>query len=102
MNVKKKEIYQLVILFIYLLTCAYCQTETINLNDLDDSTQCYNIEKMNFGESEEIIYEIINNKLEKTLFIQYKAVLSIFIYKLNVQFRLNRRTQNSKSKNQLF
>ena len=85
MNVKKKEIFQLLILFIYLLVCTNCQTETINLNDLDDSTQCYNIEKMNFGESEEIIYEIINNKLEKTLFIQYKAVISIFIYKSNIQ-----------------
>ena len=85
MNVKKKEIFQLLILFIYLLVCTNCQTETINLSDLDDSTQCYNIEKMNFGESEEIIYEIINNKLEKTLFIQYKAVISIFIYKSNIQ-----------------
>ena len=85
MNVKKKEIFQLLILFIYLLVCTNCQTETINLNDLDDSTQCYNIEKMNFGESEEIIYEIINNKLEKTLFIQYKAVISIFLYKSNIQ-----------------
>ena len=84
MNVRKNETFQLLILFIFLLMGTNSQTQTINLNDLDDSTQCFNVEKMNFGESDEIIYEIINNRLEKTLFIQYKAVLSIFIYKSNI------------------
>ena len=82
MNVK---IFHLLIFFIYLLITTKSQTETINLKDIDESIQCYHIEKMTFGESEEKIYEIINNKLDKIAFIQFKATASITIYKSDMQ-----------------
>ena len=71
------------LIIIYIITFIKSQTETINLKDVDDSIQCYHLEKMTFGESEEITYEITNNKLDKILFIQFRAVTSIIIFKTN-------------------
>ena len=82
MNVK---IFHLLIFFIYLLITTKSQTESINLKDIDESIQCYHIEKKTFGENEEIIYEIINNKLDKIAFVQFKSVASISIYKSEIK-----------------
>ena len=79
MNIKILQI----LIFFYIITFSISQTETINLKDIDDSIQCYHLEKMTFGESEEITYELINNKLDKILFIQFRSITSILIYKTN-------------------
>jgi len=84
MKVNINVILQLLIIFIYLIITTNSQIQTINLNNLDDTIQCFYFEKMTFGEKEEIIYELINNKLDKILFIQFQAVQSVFIYKSDI------------------
>ena len=84
MKVNIKKIFQILIIFTYLIVSANSQTQTINLNNLDESIQCFHLEKMTFGEKEEIIYELINNNLYKILFIQFQAVQSAFIYKSDI------------------
>ena len=81
MNVK---IFQFLIFFIYLITTTIAQIESINLKDLDDLVQCFHLEKMTFGENEEITYELINNKLDKILFLQFKDIVSVHIYKSDI------------------
>ena len=82
MNVK---IFHLLIIYIYLLISTKSQTESINLKDIDESIQCFHLEKKTFGESEEIIYEIINNRLDKIAFVQFKSTASISIYKSEIK-----------------
>ena len=84
MKVNIKKIFQILIIFTYLIISTNSQTQTINLNNLDESIQCFHLEKMTFGEKEEIIYELINNNLDKILFIQFQAVQSAFIYKSDI------------------
>ena len=85
MNVSKNKIFQLFLFFLHLIININSQTQSISLNDLDDSTQCYYMDKVTFGDSEEIIYELLNNKLDKILFLQFRAVLSVFIYKSDIE-----------------
>jgi hypothetical protein len=82
MNVK---IFHLLIIYIYLLISTKSQTESINLKDIDESIQCFHLEKKTFGESEELIYEIINNRLDKIAFVQFKSTASISIYKSEIK-----------------
>ena len=75
--------YLNILLFIFLfniISICNCFEDTINTNDLDESAQCFYQEKDFYKEKEEIIYEIINNNLNKTFFIQFKSVDSITIY----------------------
>ena len=75
--------YLNILLFIFLfniIIICICLEDTINTNDLDESAQCFYQEKDFYKEKEEIIYEIINNNFNKTLFIQFKSVDSITIY----------------------
>ena len=75
--------YLNILLFIFLfniIIICICLEDTINTNDLDESAQCFYQDKDFYKEKEEIIYEIINNNFNKTLFIQFKSVDSITIY----------------------
>ena len=82
MNVK---IFHLLIIYIYLLISTKSQIESIYLKDIDESIQCFHPIKKTFNENEEIIYEIINNKLDKISFVQFKSSASISIYKSEIK-----------------
>ena len=82
MNVK---IFHLLIIYIYLLISTKSQIESIYLKDIDESIQCFHPIKKTFNENEEIIYEIINNKLDKIAFVQFKSTASISIYKSEIK-----------------
>ena len=71
----------MLLIFILLSYICYCHNEIIDINSLNEITQCFKVEKNTFGEKEEIDYELINDGLHKTIFIQFKSVESIIIYK---------------------
>ena len=83
MNSLKKHLFQLYFIIIYLFINSYCIEEIINSKDLNEITQCFYQEKSTFSDKEEIIYEIINNNYNKTLFIQFRSIESITIYQSN-------------------
>ena len=74
--------YKLFYFSIILLLIKYinCLEEIINIKDLDETLQCFYQEKTSYGEKEEIIYELINYNFDKTLFLQFSSVDSIYIY----------------------
>ena len=76
----KNNSFSLFGIILYLIINCNCFEQIINTEDLDEFSQCFYQEKSTFGEKEEITYEIINNLLDKTLFIQFKNVDSIVIY----------------------
>ena len=80
MNSILNKLFFIFIIIHFLLINTNCFEEIINAKDLDEITQCFYQEKNIYGEKEEIIYEITNNNLAKTLFIQFKSVESIIIY----------------------
>ena len=80
MNSSKKFYFSLFAIILYVIINCNCLEETLNLEDLNEISQCFYQEKSTFGEKEEVTYEIINNVLDKTLFVQFKNVDSIVIY----------------------
>ena len=79
----KNNLFPLYIIIIYLIINTYCIEEIINTKDLNEITQCFYQEKSTYAEKEEIVYEIINNNYNKTLFIQFRAIELLSIYQLN-------------------
>ena len=80
MNSLKNISFSLFVIILYIITNCNCIEHTINSEDLNEISQCFYHEKSTFGEKEEITYEIINNILDRTLFVQFKNVDSIVIY----------------------
>lgn len=68
-----------------LVINSNCLEEIINTKDLNEITQCFYQEKSIYAEKQEIIYEIINNNYDKTIFIQFKSIESIIIYQSNLE-----------------
>ena len=75
--------YFILLIFILLPFNCDCHNEIIDINSLNEITQCFQVEKSTFGEKEEISYELMNDGFHKTIFIQFKSVESIIIYKSN-------------------
>jgi len=73
--------YSILLIFILLPYYCNCNNEIIDINSLNEITQCFHVEKSAFGEKEEIAYELINDGLHKTVFIQFKSIESIIIHK---------------------
>ena len=80
MNFSKYNLCFCFTIFLLLIKNNQCLEELIELKDLYETSQCFYLEKTSYGEREEIIYELINNNLEKTLFLQFTSVDSIYIY----------------------
>ena len=75
--------YFILLIFVLLPYNCNCHNEIIDINSLNEITQCFQVEKSTFGEKEDISYELMNEGLHKTIFIQFKSVESIIIYKSN-------------------
>ena len=85
MDVNKKKLFIFIFILINVIESTTSQIITINMNELDDSTKCYNIEKTTIEDKGEIIYEILNNKLDKIIFIQFNSLENIVIYRSNIE-----------------
>lgn len=94
---------QIIISLFFIILCfinCNCSEQTIEAKDLNELTQCFYQDKKIYGESEEITYEILNNNnLDKTLFIQFKSVDSINIFRSNQEISNIIFSQNKEENN---
>ena len=81
-HIKNKKFISFVII-VYLFINCDCNYEIINIKNLNEVIQCFYLEKITYGKKEEITYELLNDQLNKTLFIQFKSIESIYIFQSN-------------------
>ena len=75
---------KIIFFFLYLISNIETKSVSIVLEEDTESPQCFHFEEMAIEENEEITYELENNNLAKTMFIQYKFIESIFIYESSI------------------
>ena len=79
----KNNKFLIFLLILNIFEPIHLEFVSININDLNEDISCFTYERESIDDKFDITYELTNSKLNRTLFIQYKSIESIKIYKAN-------------------